>query len=109
MILQKEDFRNEVRRNFWYGYELGLKDERLPERYADENIWHGWSLGSIEALGWHRLTAWQARLKRTRQFVGVLYKFIRSFRNGIQFGFREKDGVLRIHVILGKWDPDAAF
>jgi len=98
-----EDFGNGERHDFWFGYELGFEHKYLPERDASESIWHGWRLGHIEKEGWHRLSTWQARVKRARQFVGVFRKLIGAFYQGIEFGSYEKDGILRIYVILGEW------
>lgn len=99
-----EDFCDGARHNFWQGYQLGLETPYIPELNDSENIWHGWSMGRIEREGWLRLSNWQARLQRTRQFTGVLWKLIRSFRRGLEFGSREKDGTLTISVSLGKWN-----
>jgi hypothetical protein len=103
MRVVAEDFGNGARHNFWLGYEMGLVG-RLPERDASEFIRSGFAQGHCEREGWFRLTTWQARIKRTRQFLKVLYALIRSFRQGLEFGQREKNGVLTISVLLGKWE-----
>jgi hypothetical protein len=103
MNIVAEDFGNGARHNYWLGYELGLMGH-LPESEASEFIWKGFSHGHIEREGWFRITTWQARIYRTRRFVKVLIALLRSFRQGLDFGAREKDGVLHIDVLLGKWE-----